>query len=125
MAVIVKSNPLMPAALVKDGTYPAELTGIRQFANAYGERIGFEFTIKGGQFDGRKVMRSTTPQLSPQSKLAEVICGVMGRDLAMDELQGGIDIEALVGSPCQILVLQAKGKGGATYSNVEKVFRAS
>lgn len=124
MAVIVKQSPAAPAVVVKDGTYTAELTGIRQFANAYGERIGFEFTIKGGQSDGQKVMRSTAPQLTRQSKLAEVLEGLLGRSLTMEELQGGIDVEALVGSKCQILVLQAKSRNGATYSNVERVFSA-
>lgn len=125
MAVIVKPKAPTASAQVKDGTYPAELSGIRQFANAYGTRIGFEFTIKGGQFDGLAVMRSTAPQLTPQSKLAEVLVGLLGRQLTQTELMGGIDLEALIGSPCRILVLQARGKTGAVYSNVERVFGAS
>lgn len=124
MAIVLKPKAPTASVVVKDGTYQAELTGIRQFANAYGERIGFEFTIEGGQFDGVKVMRSTAPQLTQQSKLAEVLTGLMGRELTHAELAGGIDIEELIGSKCQILVLQSKSKTGAVYSNVERVFSA-
>jgi len=62
-------------ASVKDGTYRATVSAIRQFSNTYGLRVGFEFTVKGGQFDGATVMRSTAPQLTKQSKLAQVIEG--------------------------------------------------
>jgi uncharacterized Ntn-hydrolase superfamily protein len=125
MAIVLKPKASVASVVVKDGTYQAELTGIRQFANAYGDRIGFEFTIQGGQFDGVAVMRSTAPQLTQQSKLAEVLIGLMGRELKQAELAGGIDIEELIGTQCQILVLQSKSKTGAVYSNVERVFSAA
>lgn len=38
-----------PATLIKDGTYRATASSLKQFANTYGERIGFEFTIQGVQ----------------------------------------------------------------------------
>ena len=80
MVLLVKQQQSKAVATVKDGTYRAVVSSIRQFANTYGERIGFEFTVKGGQFDGATVMRSTAPQLTKQSKLAQVIEGVLGRD---------------------------------------------
>ena len=122
MVFLVKQKGATPAASVKDGTYRATVTNLKQFANTYGERIGFEFTISGGQFDGEKVMRSTAPQLTKQSKLAEVIEGILGRDLTGKELQGGFDLEDLIDKECSILVLQSKSKTGAVYSNVERVF---
>ena len=125
MALILKPKPTSTAAVVKDGTYQAELTGIRQFTNSYGPRLGFEFTIKGGPADGAAVMRSTAPQLTPQSKLAEVLTGLLGRELTQAELTGGIDIEGMVGTRCQILVLQNRSKAGAVFSNVERVFSLS
>ena len=67
-------------------------------------------------------MRSTAPQLSKQSKLAEVIEGILGRELTDKELQGGFDLEDLIDKECNILVLQSKSKAGAVYSNVERVF---
>ena len=122
MVFLVKQKEATPAASVKDGTYRATVTNLKQFVNTYGERIGFEFTIQGGQFDGEKVMRSTAPQLTKQSKLADVIEGILGRDLTAKELQGGFDLEDLIDKECSILVLQSKSKTGAVYSNVERVF---
>jgi len=122
MVFKVKPKAATPAATIKDGTYRATVSNLKQFANTYGERIGFEFTIQGGQFDGERVMRSTAPQLTKQSKLAEVIEGILGRDLTDKELQGGFDLEDLIDKECSILVLQSKSKTGAVYSNVERVF---
>ena len=122
MVFKVTPKAATPAASIKDGTYRATVSNLKQFANTYGERIGFEFTIQGGQFDGEKVMRSTAPQLSKQSKLAEVIEGILGRELNAKELQGGFDLEELIDRECSILVLQSKSKTGAVYSNVERVF---
>ena len=122
MVFKVKPKAATPAASIKDGTYRATVSNLKQFANTYGERIGFEFTIQGGQFDGEKVMRSTAPQLTKQSKLAEVIEGILGRELTAKELQGGFDLEDLIDKECSILVLQSKSKTGAVYSNVERVF---
>lgn len=122
MVFKVKPKAATPAALIKDGTYRAVVSNLKQFANTYGERIGFEFTIQGGQFDGERVMRSTAPQLSKQSKLAEVIEGILGRELTDKELQGGFDLDELIDKECNILVLQSKSKAGAVYSNVERVF---
>jgi len=124
MVFKVKPKAATPAASIKDGTYRATVSNLKQFANTYGERIGFEFTIQGGQFDGEKVMRSTAPQLTKQSKLAEVIEGILGRELTAKELQGGFDLEDLIDKECSILVLQSKSKTGAVYSNVERVFNA-
>jgi len=122
MVFKVKPKAAPAAALIKDGTYRATVSNLKQFANTYGERIGFEFTIQGGQFDGERVMRSTAPQLSKQSKLAEVIEGILGRELTDKELQGGFDLDELIDKECNILVLQSKSKAGAVYSNVERVF---
>jgi hypothetical protein len=122
MVFKVKPKAAPAAALIKDGTYRATVSNLKQFANTYGERIGFEFTIQGGQFDGERVMRSTAPQLSKQSKLAEVIEGILGRELTDKELQGGFDLDELIDKECNILVLQSKSKAGVTYSNVERVF---
>ena len=122
--LVVKPKAATPAASVKDGTYRATLSNIKQFVNTYGERIGFEFTITSGPFEGQKVLRSTAPQLTRQSKLAEVIEGLNGRELTDKELQGGFDLEELIDATCNILVLQSKSKTGAVYSNVERVFQS-
>ena len=124
MAVVKKQNqPTQHDDIAPNGTYPATLTDIEQFSNAYGPRIGFEFTLQGGDVDGIKVMRSTSPNLSPRSKLADLLSGLMGRAIEKEEIAQGIDIEQLIGIECKVLVLQAQTKAGQTYSNVEQVFR--
>jgi hypothetical protein len=62
--------------------------------------------------------------LTKESKLAQVIEGVLGRDMTDTELRDGFDLDSLLGKQCSILVLQAKSKTGAVYSNVERVFPA-
>jgi hypothetical protein len=124
MAVVVKQKqPTATADIVPPGTYPAILTGIRQFDNAYGHRIGFEFTLQGDEVDGMKVMRSTSPNLSAKSKLADMLRGLLGRGIEDQEINRGVDIEELVGTECKVLVLQSRSKSGQVYSNVEQVFR--
>lgn len=121
MAILLKPKS-KAAEVVPDGTYKATLSKVTQFENAYGQRIGFEFTLQGNGVDGHTVMRSTSPNLSPTGKLADVLRGLLGRDLTQDELVKGVDAEALAGRECSVLVLSAKGKNGNTYSNVERIF---
>ena len=45
MAFVVKHQQATPVASVKDGTYRATVSAIRQFSNTYGLRVGFEFTV--------------------------------------------------------------------------------
>lgn len=124
MAIVLKPKSKAQAAVVPDGTYKATLSNVTQFDNAYGQRIGFEFTLLGKGVDGSKVLRSTAPSLSASSKLADVLRGLLGRELTAKELDAGVDVEKLIDTPCSVLVLQAKSKSGAVYSNVERVFPA-
>jgi hypothetical protein len=123
MVMVLKRATKAAGDVVTDGTYQATLTKVTQFENAYGERVGFEFTLHGPGVEGAKVMRSTSPHLSAQGKLADVLRGLLGRELTPTELTNGVDVEALVGTRCSVLVLQSKGKNGATYSNVERIFQ--
>jgi hypothetical protein len=122
MAFLVSHQQEKAAPTLKDGTYKAVLSGLRQFSNTYGPRVGFEFTVQGGPFDGVTVMRSTAPQLTKKSKLAQVIEGVLGRELTATEISAGFDLEQLIDRDCNILVLQSKSKAGSAYSSVERVF---
>jgi hypothetical protein len=122
MVMLLKPKSKDAAIVVADGTYRATLSKVTQFENSYGQRIGFEFTLQGKGVDGTKVMRSTSPNLSPSGKLADVLRGLLGRDLKPAETDGGIDVEKLIGTECSVLVLTGKGKNGNTYSNVERIF---
>ena len=121
--VMAKPKPDKQAAVIPDGTYKAQLVDIKGFSNSFGERLGFVFEIVGGQQAGLQIMRSTSPVLSHKGLLAQIISGLLGRELTADEMSTGINLDQLVGTDCDILVLQAKGKAGLVYSNVERVFR--
>jgi len=120
MVTVVKPKSKAKNITIDDGSYSATLSNVTQFNNAYGQRVGFEFTLD----DGRKVMRSTNTVLSGKSKLAEVITGLKGKPLSNTQLERGVDLEKLIGTECMVLVVNSAGKNGITYSNVERIFQA-
>ena len=122
MVLMVKKKEGVLPLLTRNGTYRAIVSNIKTFANNFGERVGFEFTISGSQFDGEKITRSTASQINKQSKLTEVIQGILGRELTGKELQDGFDLKDLINKECNILVLQSKSQTGVVYPNVERVF---
>lgn len=123
MAMVLKPKSKSAAVVVPEGSYKATLSKVTQFANAYGERIGFEFSLHGEGVEGAAVMRSTNPVLTAKSKLAEVLNGLLGRELTHDEINKGVDVEQMIGTECNVLVLNNKSKTGAIYSNVERIFK--
>lgn len=114
---MLKPKTQIEAPKVANGIYPATLSKVTQFANVYGQRIGFEFTLDNGE----KIMRSTSPVLSNKGQLTNILQGLIGRELTNEEINGGIDAEDLVGTCCLVLVEQAKSKSGVIFSNIEKV----
>ena len=64
--------------LVPEGVYEAELVEVKEFSNAFGNRVGLVFKITTGQHDGVELMESATASTSPRGKLAELMRG-MGR----------------------------------------------
>ena len=107
MAVIAKPKAPKQAVAIPDGTYRAQLVEVKEFTNAFGDRLGFVFEIIEGHQAGLQIMRSTSPVLSGKGHLAQIITG----------------LERLVGTECNILAMQSKGKSGMIYSNIERVFR--
>ena len=122
MTVIVKPKAIQEPELVASGAYEAELVEVKQFSNAFGSRIGFVFEIVGGDYAGVQLMRSCSPQLSRQSKLAEIIKGLTKREPTDLETARGYDLSRLVDTTCQILVMTEQAKNGKTFSNIERVF---
>lgn len=125
MAMVLKPKSKNEVVKVPDGSYKATLSNVTQFSNAYGLRVGFEFTLHGENVDGLQIVRSTNPVLTAKSKLAEVVEGVLGRELTNDEISSGYDVAQLVGKECNVLVLNSKSKNGEVYSNVEKIYQAA
>ena len=125
MAIVLKPKSNTEAVVVPEGIHKATLSKVTQFTNAYGLRVGFEFTLHGKDVEGKAVMRSTNPVLTAKSKLAEVLNGLLGRELTIDEINSGYDVDKLIGKDCNVLVLNSKAKNGAVYSNVERIFQVA
>ena len=111
-------TPILP-----EGIYSATLTGVNQFQNSYGSRLGFEFTLSGGAVDNILLMKTSKPTLSENSKLANILQGLMGRGLEDQELIQGVNYDDLIGTECRVLVAQSKTKSGRAFSNIEQIFR--
>lgn len=122
MAVMTKPKPEREPELVASGVYQAELTEVKTFTNSFGERIGFVFTLRGGDTEGKSLMRSCSPQLTRNSKLGEILKGLLKRELTEAEMRKGLDLETLIGTRCQVLVVNEQGKTGHRYSNIGQVF---
>jgi len=105
--------------VIPNGTYRVTLANIKKFKNAYGDRILFEYRL----LNGATVTQSTATNLSPHSKLASVLEKLIGRELSPHEINTGIDIEKLIGTRCNVLIMRARNKEGHTYNNVVQVFR--
>lgn len=93
--------------LVPEGVYEAKLVEVKEFSNAFGNRVGLVFRITTGQHEGVELMESATASTSPRGKLAELMRG-MGRS-------AGNPVE-LVGQHCQIAVKHESNKVGKRYA---------
>ena len=100
--------------LVPEGVYEAELVEVKEFSNAFGNRVGLVFKITTGQHEGVELMESATASTSPRGKLAELMRG-MGRS-------AGDPVE-LVGQHCQIAVKHESNKVGKRYAAITQTFR--
>ncbi|AJF05426.1 hypothetical protein [Geoalkalibacter subterraneus] len=104
-----------------EGTYPATLTDIRFFENAYGRRVGFIFELQG-KAQGRSVMCSARYSTAPNGKLANIIERIMGRALAAGELED-FDYDRLRGRECLVMVLTGRNRSGKRFSYVDQIFQ--
>ncbi len=106
------SRPLLPA-----GEYQAQLTDVAPYANDFGERLEFCFTVTQGPHTGVVVKRRTTVRLTPRNKLAETI-QALGRELTTQELSAGIDLAQFIGARCRITVIHSQDRAKATYADI-------
>ena len=108
------SHKTTDPTLIPEGVYRAKLVGVKEFSNAFGQRIGLIFRITCGQHEGVELMESATASTSPRGKLVELMRGI-GRS-------AGNPIE-LVGQHCQIAVKHESNKVGKQYAAITQTFR--
>jgi hypothetical protein len=122
-AVMAMPKPAREATIIPDGTYKAQLVEVKEFTNAFGDRLGFLFEIIEGRHAGIRLLRSTSAVLGAKGQLHQIVTGLLGRDLRLEETIAGVDLAGLVGIDANVLVMQTKGKSGQVYSNIERIFR--
>lgn len=110
-SVLYKSPELI---LIPEGVYEAELVEVKEFTNAFGQRVGLVFKITTGQHEGVELMESAAAGASPRGKLAELMRGIGG---------GASCPAELVGQRCQIVVKHESNKIGAKYAAITQTFR--
>lgn len=99
--------------LVPEGVYEAKLVEIKEFSNAFGNRVGLVFKITTGQHEGVELMESAAVSTSPRGKLVELMRGLGS---------AGNPVE-LVGQHCQIAVKHESNKVGKRYAAITQTFR--
>ena len=100
--------------LVPEGVYEAKLVEVKEFSNAFGNRVGLVFRITTGQHEGVELMESAAVSTSPRSKLVELMRG-MGQS-------AGNPVE-LVGQHCKVTVKHESNKVGKRYAAITQTFR--
>jgi len=113
------SRPLLPA-----GEYQAQLTDVAPYANDFGERLEFCFTVTQGPHTGAVVKRRTTVRLTPRNKLAETI-QALGHELTARELSTGIDLAQLIGARCRITVIHSQDRAKTTYASIAYIMNTA
>jgi hypothetical protein len=121
MGLFIQNRSLLykttESVLVPEGVYEAELVGVKDFSNAFGQRVGLVFKIASGQHEGVELMESAAVSTSPRGKLAELMRGI-GRSAGSP-----VELAKLVGQHCQIAVKHESNKVGKRYAAITQTFR--
>lgn len=102
---------------VPTDVYNATLTSLQVVANPFkenSEQLQWEFTIRGGQYDGRTLRCYTSLSGSPKSKLVAYASVLLGKSLQPND---EIDLNALIGKNCRILLRQEPRRDGSGFFN--------
>ena len=106
---------------VKAGIYKAELIHVGSHHNGIEERINFQFSIDGGDYEGAIISRATKQQWTPGSKLAQTVSGVLGRSIKSEEFKREFDLDGIVGRKCYLWVTEETDRHGTPYPSINQV----
>ncbi|MBI1741545.1 DUF669 domain-containing protein [Candidatus Acetothermia bacterium] len=96
---------------VKPGSHRVKIKALTRKASTFKEgeqAIKVDFEILEGEFKGRTVSKTYSQRLTPRAKLTELIMRILG------PLKDGqvVDLLALSGKECEIVVTTETGKDG-------------
>ncbi len=105
---------------VKPGSYRARIRALEQKASAFreGERVlVVEFELLSGE-TGRILRKTYGLRLGPRAKLTTLLTRLLG------PLRDGqvVDLKALIGKQCQVVVATETGSEGRIFSKIVDVF---
>lgn len=98
-------NPLIP-----EGAYPTTLSSIKGLPDEQKpKKVALGFKIKGYETEVTKELPLSFDDGKPLRQDVETL---LGRELTSTEAQAGYDIDQLIGTPCQVVVMHKSGSGG-------------
>jgi hypothetical protein len=105
---------------IKPGSYHAKIRALEQKPSTYkeGERaLTVEFELLSGEA-GRVLRKTYGLRLGPKAKLTSLVTRLIG------PLKDGqvVDLKALIGRECEIVVTNEMGSEGRTFSKIVDVF---
>jgi hypothetical protein len=129
MSALIARRPQRSYALAPVGTHAAVLVDVQNLgmtATAYGMKHKVRLVWQLDTVDaehGRRVevARLYTLSLHERAALRQDLERWRGKKFTDAELDGGFDLERLLGVNCQLLISHDLGDNGTTYANVESV----
>jgi len=105
--MIIKTKQV---AVLLEGTYNATVSSVTPKPNeAKATKIVFGFKVDG--YD-KEVTKDNPTSFAAGSPLRTDTETIMGRSFTTDEANAGVDLQSLIGKPCQITVYHKAGSGG-------------
>lgn len=119
--VTVKEVTVSPA--IPEAVYKAALVFVDEGTGQYGDYLKLTFEIVDGEHKGtvKTLMCSkklTKSKSGKSSKLFDVVKALTKSDPGSG---ASIDLEDLIGKPCQIVIKNGKEKDGVMYQNITTV----
>lgn len=104
--------------LIDEGEHQAVFDGYEDVEKAkYGPTIKLKFRIAEGKYKDTVIDMLASAKLTPKTKLGQAVAILTGENLKID---GEVDLESLVGTPCTIDVKTINSEQG-DFSRIEKV----
>lgn len=81
-------------------------------------------TTRGERMEVRLYFNMTLGSPAKPSRLGEVLQGWRGKSYTAEELEEGVDLDKLPGTPCRVVVSHNLSEDGSkTYANIDSVLR--
>lgn len=107
------------AAVVAEGEFNAEVTGIQDMVGQHGPMVRLEFTLStDDEWDGRRVSGLASKKLCENTKLGRWVEVILGR---MPNIGEEITAEDLIEKHCRIVIKHKTNPDGITFANVADV----